>query len=92
MVQTVCLLPHKSIVKIDPSNGRTGLLLVEQDDDLEKTTGAQVEDTLVQPTQEDLAYVTVSNMTSCSSCVNAGTVIGEATEVEIVEDKSKSHD
>ena len=79
-------------VKVDPSDVKARPLLVEQDDDLEQTTGIQVEDTLVQPTQEGLTYVTVSNMTSCSSCVNAGTVIGEATEVEIVEDKSKSHD
>ena len=84
MVQTVHFLPHQSIavqVKIDKNEGT---LLVEPDGDLEAVTGLQVENTLVQPTREGLAHVILSNSTGCSSCVNAGTVIGEAAEVDIV--------
>ena len=43
-----------------------------------------MEDTLAQLTEEGLAHVVLSNMTGYSSRVNAGTVIGEAAEVEIV--------
>ena len=84
LVQTVRFLPHQSItvqVKID---GKEGTLLVEPDNELEAVTGVQVEDTLVQLNGEGLAHVVLSNMTGCSSCVDAGTVIGEAAEVDIV--------
>ena len=95
MIRTIHLLPHQSIavqVKIDPSVGNKNPLLVECDSDLEKTTGLLVEDTLVQPTKESLAHVIISNMTGCSSYVSAGTVIGEAAGVEIIEEgKSASH-
>ena len=57
MVRTTYLLPHQSMavpVKIKSSDGNEGPLLVESDGDLEKATGLQVEDTLVQPTIEAL--------------------------------------
>lgn len=54
------------------------------DSEIEAVTGLQVEDTLVQPTEGGLAHVILSNMNGCSSCVNAGTVIGEAAEVDVV--------
>ena len=96
MVRTIYLLPHQSMavpVKIKTSGGNEGPLLVESDNDLEKATGLQVEDTLVQPTIEGLAHVIISNMTGCSSYVCAGTVIGEAAGVEIIEDnKPRSYD
>ena len=47
----------------------------------------------MQPTIKGLAHVIISNLTGCSSYVSAGTVIGEATGVEIVENnKPMSHD
>ena len=79
-------------VKIKSSGGNEGPLLVKSDSDLEKATGLQVEDTLVQPTIEGLAHVIISNMTGCSNYVSAGTVIGEAAGVEIIEDNTpRSH-
>ena len=96
MVRTIYLLPYQSMavpVKIKSNGGNEGPLLVESDSDLEKATGLQVEYTLVQLTIEGLAHVIISNMTGCSSYVSAGTVIGEAAGVEIVEDnKPRSHD
>ena len=85
MVQTVRFLPHQSLavpVKIDRKE--KGTLLVEPDNDLEAVTGLQVEDTLIRLTEEGLAHVVLSNMTGCSSCIQAGTMIGEAAEVDVV--------
>ena len=88
MMQTVHLLPHQSIVaqvKVEPGGNSKRTLLVECGADLEKKTGLLAEDTLVQPTEEGLSHVIISNMTGCSSHIDAGTMIGQATEVEMVE-------
>jgi len=77
-------LLHQNIavqVKID---GKEGTLLAEPDNNLEAVTGMQAEDTFIQLMGEGLAHVVLSNMTGCSSCVDADTVMGEAAEVDIV--------
>lgn len=66
---------------MSPSDGP---LLLEHDCTLEESTGLQLEDTLVHPDKEGVAYAIISNPTGCSSCVNAGTIIGRAVEVEII--------
>ena len=84
-VKTVHVLPHQSIVAevgVPPS---TGPLLLEHDCTLEESTGLQLEDTLIHPDKQGLAYTIFSNPTGCSSFVNAGTIIGRAVEVEIIE-------
>ena len=66
---------------------------MEQDSELEKITGLQMEDTVVQPTKEGLAHVAISNMTGYSSFVRAGAVIRKVVGVEVVEkDKPMPHD
>ena len=84
-VKTIHVLPHQSIaaeVGVPPS---TGPLLLEHDCTLEESTGLQLEDTLIHPNKQGLAYAIFSNPTGCSSFVNAGTIIGRAVEVEIIE-------
>ena len=84
-VKTIHVLPHQSIVAqvgVPPS---TGPLLLEHDCTLEESTGLQLEDTLIHTNKQGLAYTIFSNPTGCSSCVNAGTIIGRAVEVEIIE-------
>ena len=66
---------------MSPSDGP---LLLEHERTLEESTGLQLEDTLVHPDKEGVAYAIISNPTGCSSCVNAGTIIGRAVEVEII--------
>lgn len=62
-----------------------GPLLLEHEYTLEKSTELQFEDILVHPNKEGVAYAIISNPTGCSSCVNAGTIIGTAVKVDIIE-------
>ena len=83
-VKTIHVLPHQSIIAEVGMSPSDGPLLLEHDCTLEESTGLQLEDTLVHPNEEGVAYAIISNLTGCSSCVNAGTIIGRAVEVEII--------
>jgi len=60
-------------------------LLVEDNDCLQEGSGLLLEDTLVKPNTYGLAYVVISNPTGCSSHVTAGTTVGIAAEVQLVD-------
>ena len=62
----------------------TQSLLVENSCHWELETGVQVEDAVVQPSDSSLVTIVVSNSTGCSTSLEQGTVIGEATEASMV--------
>ena len=77
-------------VKIEPTDGDGRPLLVECDSDLEMITGLHVEDALVNPAEENLTQVVISNMPGCSSYVSSGMLIDRAVRVEVVDERKSS--
>ena len=71
-------------------SGKT--MLLERDPSLEESTGLQVEDALVQPTQEGVAHVRVSNPSGFTSEMKEGTMIGEAVEATEISPGNTSND
>ena len=57
--------------------------LVEDNDSLHGAAGLLLEDTLVTPNADGIAYVVLSNPTGCSNHVAASTIIGFAAEVQV---------
>jgi len=57
--------------------------LVEDNDSLHGAAGLLLEDTLVTPNADGIAYVVLSNPTGCSNHVAAGTTIGFAAELQV---------
>lgn len=55
-------------------------MLLERDPSLEKSTGLQFEDAMVQSTADGIAYVRVCNSSGVTSVIGKDIVLGEAVE------------
>ena len=87
LVQSVRLLPHQSVgaaVRVEGVDQFTKPLLLEHSPEVQRMTGIQCGDSLIEP-REGLAHIVLSNPTGCSLQVSADTCIGEASEVSLVE-------
>ena len=87
LVQSLSLLPHQSStvqVRVDPYKSLRKPLLVEHDIRMEESTGFQMDDALIEPTEEGLAQLVISNPSGCSRTLSSGTLLGEAVEVTLM--------
>ena len=84
VVKTVYVLPHQSVMAQVHVPGNCPLL-VEDSCHLHEAAGLLLEDTLVKPNADGLAYVVLSNPMGCSGHVTAGTTVGIAAEVQVVD-------
>ena len=83
-VKTIRILPHQSVVIGIIMPPTDGPLLLEHDENLEESTCLQLLITLVYPSKDGFAYAVIPNPADSSSCVDAGTIVGKAVEVEII--------
>jgi len=90
IVKTVCVLPHQSVMAQVQVPGSCPLL-VEENCSLKEASGLLLENTLVMPNEDGLAYVMLSNPTGCSSQVTAGTTVGIVVEVQLVDRDGGKH-
>ena len=84
VVKTVHVLPHQSGMAQVHVPGNFPLL-VEDSCHLHEAASLLLEDTLVKPNAVGLAYVVLSNPMECSGHVTAGTTVGIAAEVHVVD-------
>ena len=59
-------------------------LLLEYDPKVEAATGLRVEDSLIQPNADGLAFARVANVSRFNSVVSHGTPLGEAVEADTI--------
>ena len=90
----VCLLQSVSIpagqsalipVRVEGACPPKGPLLLDYDSSVEQTTGLQFEDALLQPDQDGVATLCVSNSRGFLGLVEEGTVLGTAVKAVVVE-------
>ena len=77
---------HTAVVSVQFQGGEpTGdPLLLERDPAIEESTGLQVDDALLQPSQEGIAHMRISNSSGFTTVLQEGTVLGEAVKATVV--------
>ena len=73
-------------------------MLLERDPSLEESTRLQLEDVLVQPTEEGIAHLRIYNPSGFTGAIREGTILGEAVEAteispcDTLEDSQEQHE
>ena len=79
--QSVKLPPHQGV---EDGLSRSGHLLVENDCKIELDTGVQVEDAMLQPSDDRSSQISIVNLSDFTQTVEEGCAIGIATEAVCV--------
>ena len=74
---------RSAIVPVQVEGGKSTMLL-ENDPAVEESIGLRVEDVLLQPSEEGVAHLKLSNYTGFSGILREGTVVGEAVEATLI--------
>ena len=88
LLKSLRILPHQSIVArvmVEDDRLRQDPLLLLHNQDLEKTTGVQVGDVLIQPDLGGSSQVVMTNTSGFTQRLEKEDVLGEAVEVKLVQ-------
>ena len=99
LVQTVKLRPNESLMaEVELVKGGqespvgSSAMLLESDEQLDMRIGARIATSLVKPSSDGVVQVLVSNSHSLTHRIPAGTEIGHAVPVEVVEPEELAED
>ena len=96
LIDSVRVLPGQSTiatVKVDRATQEGKWWLLESGtEEPDNWVGVQLEDTLLDPKNRDHAEVRLTNLSGLTQKLAAGTVLGTAQEVEVVEPSQPSHE
>lgn len=85
LVHSVSIPPHQSVSVLIQTGDGLGPLLAHHSGDIDKSTGAYMDDALILPNQDGQSNVLVSNFTGFTQHLQEGEVLGQAMEAILVE-------